>query len=154
MKRKYTFKAVIQDAGSGGAYVDIPFDVEAAFGAKQPKVKAAIDGVPYRGILTRMGGEEHMLLILKSIRERIGKTIGDAVSISVELDTEPRVVEAPKDFLKELRKDKQAKAFFDKLSYTHQREYVLWINDAKREQTRQSRIARAVEMLKQGKKAR
>lgn len=84
-----------------------------------------IEGVPYRGILTRMGGEHHILIILKSIREQIGKTFGDEITISVEADTEPRVIEIPKDLLKELKKDKDAGTFFDKLSYTHQREYVI-----------------------------
>lgn len=154
MAKKQTFTAVIQNAGSGGAFVDIPFDVEAAFGAKRPKVRALIEGVPYRGILTRMGGDQHILIILKGIREQIGKTFGDEVRITVEPDTEPRVVEAPKDLAKELSRDREAKAFFDKLSYTHQREYVLWIDEAKKEETRRKRIAKAVEMLKKGQKAR
>ena len=154
MTKKQTFTAVIQNAGGGGAFVEVPFDVEAVFGSKKPRVKATIDGVPYRGLLTRMGTDYHVLIILKGIREQIGKTFGDEVTITVEPDTEPRVVEVPKDMLKELKKDKEAKAFFDKLSYTHQREYVMWINEAKREETRQNRILKAIEMLKQGKKAR
>ena len=154
MPEKQTFTAVIQNAGGGGAFVEVPFDVEAAFGSKRPKIKAMIEGVPYRGILTRMGTECHLLIILKEIREQIGKTFGDEVTITVQLDTEPRVIEVPNDLMKELKKDKKAKAFFDKLSYTHQREYVNWINEAKKEETRQNRIARAMDMLKNGKKVR
>lgn len=154
MSKKQTFKAVIQDAGGGGAFVEVPFDVEKAFGAKKPKVKTMIEDVPYRGILTRMGTDFHMLIILKSIREQIGKTFGDEVKVTVELDTEPRVLEVPKDFLKELKKDKEAKAFFEKLSYTHRREYVLWIEEAKKEETRTRRILKAIEMLKKNQKAR
>jgi hypothetical protein len=154
MSKKHTFKAIIINAGGGGAFVEIPFDVEAAFGAKKPKVKAMIEGVPYRGILTRMGGEHHILIVLKSIREQIGKTFGDEVKIVVEADTEPRVIEIPKDLLKELKKDKEAKLFFDKLSYTHRREYVMWINEAKRDVTRQARILKMIEMLKKGKRSR
>ena len=154
MSSKQTFKAVIQNAGGGGAFVEVPFDVEAVFGAKKPKVKAMIEGVPYRGILTRMGTDYHMLIILKGIREQIGKTFGDEVTITVEPDTEPRLIEVPAELKKAFRTEKQAKAFFDKLSYTHQREYVNWINEAKREETRQNRILKTVEMLKQGKKAR
>jgi len=152
MSKKQTFKAVIQDAGGGGAFVEVPFDVEKAFGAKKPKVKTMIEDVPYRGILTRMGTDFHMLIILKSIREQIGKTFGDEVKVTVELDTEPRVLEVPKDLLKELKKDKDVKAFFDKLSYTHRREYVMWIEEAKKEETRARRILKAIEMLKQGKR--
>jgi len=154
MPKKHTFTATIQNAGGGGAFVEVPFDVEAAFGSKRPKVKAMIEGVPYRGILTRMGTECHLLIVLKEIREKIGKTFGDEVKITVELDTEPRLIEIPEDLMKELKKDKEAKAFFDKLSYTHQREYVMWINEAKREETRQNRVVKTIEMLKKGKKSR
>jgi len=102
--------------------------------------------------LVRMGSECHLLLILKEIREKIGKTFGDEVKVTVEPDTEPRVIEIPKDLMKEFKKDKEAKAFFDKLSYTHQKEYVTWITDAKREETRQNRIIKTIEMLKKGKR--
>jgi hypothetical protein len=154
MTKKHTFKATIINAGGGGAFVEVPFDVEKALGAKKPKVKAMIEGVPYRGILTRMGTEFHMLIILKGIREQIGKTFGDEIQVSVESDAEPRVVEIPKDLMKEFRKDKEAKSFFERLSYTHQREYVMWINDAKKDETRQNRIVKTLEMLKKGKKTR
>jgi hypothetical protein len=77
MARTRTFTAVIQGTGRGGAYVGVPFDVEEAFGSKRPKIKALIEGVPYRGTLVRMGGPCHMLLILKDIRQQIGRSVGD-----------------------------------------------------------------------------
>src|ERR1044072_212104 len=154
MAQKQTFTATIQNAGGGGAFVEVPFDVEEAFGSKKPKVKAVIEGVPYRGLLVRMGGPNHMLIILKGIREQIGKTFGDEVTVTVEPDSEPRVIEIPKDLMKELKKDKEAKAFFDKLSYTHQKEYVRWVEEAKKEETRQSRIAKTIEMLNKQIKGR
>jgi hypothetical protein len=152
MKKKQTFTAVIQNAGRGGAFVEVPLDVEKEFGSKRPRVKALIEGIPYRGILTRMGTECHILGIRKEIREQAGKTFGDKVTVTVEPDTEPREVEIPADLFKELEKDKKAKAFFDKLSYTHQKEYVSWITEAKKEETRQKRIIKAIEMLKKGEK--
>ena len=154
MKNKHTFTAAIQNAGGGGAFVEIPFDVEKEFGSKKPKIKAVIEGVPYRGTLARMGSECHMLLILKEIREKIGKTFGDEIKVVVEADTEPRVVELPAELKKAFKTEKEAKAFFEKLAYTHQREYVMWINEAKKEETRQSRIVKTIEMLKKGKKGR
>ncbi len=152
MSKKHTFTAIIQNPGGGGAFVEVPFDVEKAFGSKKPKVKAMIEGVPYRGILVRMRSECHMLIILKGIREQVGKTFGDEIKVTVEADNEPRVVELPKDLLKEFRKDKEAKAFFDKLSYTHQKEYVKWIEEAKKEETRMARIVKTIGMLKQGRR--
>jgi len=152
MSKKHTFTATIQNAGGGGAFVEVPFDVEAAFGSKRPRVKALIEGVPYRGLLVRMGGPNHMLIILKGIREQIGKTFGDEVKVIVEPDTEERVIEIPKDLMTELKKDKVAKAFFDQLSYTHQKEYVRWVEEAKKDETRQNRIVKTIERLKQGRK--
>ena len=84
MSKQQTFTAVIQNAGGGGAFVEVPFDVEDVFGSKKPKVKATIEGVPYRGTLVRMGTECHVLIILKGIRAQIGKTFGDEIAITVE----------------------------------------------------------------------
>lgn len=154
MSKKHTFTAEIKNAGGGGAFVEIPFDVERAFGSPRPRVKAMIEGVSYRGLLVRMGSECHMLIILKGIREQIGKDFGDKVTITVEADNAPRVIAIPADLMKEFKKDKGAKAFFDKLAYTHQKEYVKWIEDAKREETRVARVAKTIEMLKKEKKSR
>lgn len=148
MPKKHTFKATIQNVGGGGAFVEVPFDVEKAFGSKRPKVKAMIEGVPYRGLLTRMGGPNHILIILKGIREQIGKTFGDEIQVSMELDTEERVLVIPIELTKELKKDKEAKSIFDKLSYTHKKEYVKWVEEAKKEETRQRRVEKTVEVLK------
>jgi hypothetical protein len=150
--KKHTFTAVIQNAGGGGAYVEVPFDVEKAFGSKRPKVKATIDGIPYRGTLVRMGTECHLLLILKSIRVQTGKTFGDEVHLTVEADTSPRIVELPEGLTRAFQTEKEAKALFEKLSYTHQKEYVSWINDAKKEETLHARVIKTIEMLKKGKK--
>ncbi len=151
MADKHTFTGVIQNAGGGGAFVEVPFDVEAAFGSKRPKIKAMIEGVAYRGTLARMGGEQHMLIILKGIREQIGKTFGDEVKVTVEPDTEARVVEVPPELAKALKKEKAAEAYFNSLSYTHKREYVNYILEAKREETRASRLAKVIQALKKGK---
>jgi hypothetical protein len=154
MAKKHSFKATIQNAGGGGAFVEVPFDVEAAFGSKKPKIKATIEGVPYRGILTRRGTDYHMLIILKSIREQVGKTFGDEINVTVEADTEPRVVEVPPELAKQFKVEKEAKAYFEKLSYTHQREYANYINEAKKPETRIRRAEQTIEMLKNKKKER
>ena len=152
MPKKHTFTAMILNAGGGGAFVEIPFDVEAAFGSKRPKVKAMIEGVPYRGLLVRMGGPNHILIILKGIREQIGKTFGEEIKVSVEADIEERVIAVPAELKRAFKSDKDAKSAFEKLSYTHQKEYVKWIEEAKKAETRQSRVVKTVEMLKKSKK--
>jgi hypothetical protein len=153
MPVKQSFTGQIQNAGGGGGFVEIPFDVEKVFGSKRPKIKALIEGIPYRGTLVRMGGEHHMLIVLKGIREQIGKTFGDEVKVIVEPDTEPRRVSVPPDLMKELKKDKEAKALFDKLSYTHRKEYVRWIEEAKHAETRLNRVIKTMEMLKKSKRS-
>jgi Bacteriocin-protection, YdeI or OmpD-Associated/Domain of unknown function (DUF1905) len=151
MTQKHTFTAIIQNAGGGGAFVEVPFDVEQAFGSKRPKIKATIEGVSYRGTLVRMGGPNHILIILKDIREQAGKTFEDEVHVTVEADEAPRVVAVPKELAAAFKKDKEAKALFDKLSYTHQKEYVTWIEAAKKDETRQRRIAKTLVRLKENK---
>ncbi|MFZ2097233.1 MAG: YdeI/OmpD-associated family protein [Anaerolineales bacterium] len=152
MTQKHHFRTVIEDAGGGGAYVTIPFDVERIFGKKRPKVRATIDGETYRGTLVRMGSPYYMLIVLKEIRQKIGKSFGDEVSIELEQDHEPRQVELPADLQQALQAIPAAQAVFDRLSYTHQREYVRWITEAKREQTRLRRIQQTIEMLIRGKR--
>ncbi len=152
MSQKYSFVATIENAGGGGAFVRVPFDVEKAFGKKRVPVLASINGESYRGTLVRMGEPDHLLVVLKEIRQKIGKDFGDEVEVVLEEDTQIRVVEVPEDFRKALDKSPIAKAAFEKMSYTHQREYVRAILEAKREETRRSRIAKSIEMLIQSKK--
>lgn len=147
MSVKQRFRAVIKDAGDGGAYVSIPFDVEATYGKKRVKIIASIEGELYRGTLVRMGTPQHVLIILKEIRQKIGKSFGDMVTIELEEDTEPRVVEVPPELQQALLDHPPAQEQFNKLSYTHQKEYVRWVSEAKREDTRQKRIVQTVETL-------
>jgi bifunctional DNA-binding transcriptional regulator/antitoxin component of YhaV-PrlF toxin-antitoxin module len=154
MSQPIEFVAIIEDAGGGGTFVVVPFDVEARFGKKRVKVKATIDGVPYRGSLMRMGGPCHMLGVLKEIREQLGKRPGDQVCVVLEEDTEPRLVQVPEDLRQALDAQPDAGRFFDGLSYTHQKEYVGWVAEARRPETREKRILKVVEMLRQGIKAR
>ena len=97
--KKYKFKATIQSGIGGGAGVVFPYDVEKEFGVKgKVPVKATFDGVPYAGSLVKCGGPEHMLGVLKAIREQIGKGPGDTVEVVVWKDDEVRTVEVPADF--------------------------------------------------------
>jgi uncharacterized protein YdeI (YjbR/CyaY-like superfamily) len=99
-----------------------------------------------------MGGSCYVLGILKAIRESIGKQVGDSVEVVVEEDVAPRVVDVPPDLEEALRLAPRAERTFLSLSFSHKREYVGWINEAKRSETRERRIARAVEMLSRGEK--
>ena len=150
--RKIEFDAEIIGGEKGGMGVYVPFDVPAAFGTRgQVKIVCTIDGEPYRGSLAPMGGK-HLLIILKRIREKIGKQAGDTVRIVLERDTEPRTVKVPEDFAAALAENKKAGEIFEKFAYTHRKEYVAWIEEAKRPETRERRIAKALDMIANGKK--
>lgn len=147
------FSAELQDAGGGGVYVNLPFDVEPVFGTRgQVKIKATIDGEPYRGSISNMGTGGHCLIVLKAIRAKIGKDIGDKVKIEMQRDTEPRTVEVPSDLQKALTKNKAAKTYFENASLSCRREYVRWIEEAKRAETRTARIEKSIVMLAAGKR--
>lgn len=143
---------MIIDVGGGGAFVRIPFDVEQAFGKKRVPVSASIDGFPYRGTLVRMGEPCHILIILKEIRLAINKSFGDTVEITLQEDTQPRKVEIPSDLQQALEKEPQARVAFEKLAYSHQKEHVRAILEAKRPETRHKRILKTIEILKQSGK--
>jgi hypothetical protein len=147
MAKKHSFKAKLEQGMGGGVFVRVPFDVEKAFGKKRVPIHATIDGEPYRGSLVRMGLPDHCLGVLKAIRAKIGKQVGDIVAVSLEEDTEERKVDVPADLAAALRRNKEARTFFEKLSYSHRREYVQWITEAKKDETRQTRVARTVQML-------
>ncbi len=147
-----TFRAEIEEGRGGGAVISIPFDVRAVYGTGgQVKVKATFDGEPYRGSIAPMGGGRHAIGVSKAIRVAIGKEVGDTVKVTLERDTEPRTVEVPGDLVAALRKSKTARERFDKLSYTHRREYARWIEEAKKQETRERRVAKAIEMLSEGR---
>ncbi|OPY25799.1 MAG: hypothetical protein A4E28_02937 [Methanocella sp. PtaU1.Bin125] len=143
-----TFEAVlIKDDKTNGASVKIPFDVPEAFGRKgRVPVKCTIDGHPYRGSIFPYGGV-YYLGVVKKVRDAIGKTFGDTVRVVLEPDEEPRTVAVPSDFAGALAGNKKARHAFEKLSYSHKREYVQWIEEVKKEETRQRRIAKTVEKL-------
>lgn len=144
---KHQFIAELKKGNLGGYYVDIPFDVEKEFGSKRPKIRALIHGIEYRGLLVRMKTPNHILVVLKAIREKLGFDEGDLLQIEIEKDTAERLVEIPIYFKESLQKENLL-SYFENLAFTHRKEYVRWIKEAKKEETRHRRIAKAIEMLK------
>ena len=148
--KRYKFKAKIEAGVGGGAFVFFPYDAEKEFATKgKVAVKSTLDGVPYAGSLMACGGPQHMLGVLKAIRGQIGKGVGDVIEVEVWRDEAERTVEVPAKF-KELMKREGLLPFFEGLSYTHRKEYCRWIAEAKKEETQLRRLAKAVEMLREG----
>lgn len=151
MAEKQTFKTVLKKHEKLDATgIEIPFDVEAIFGAKRVAVKAAINGAEYRGSIVRMGGK-YMLGIPKAFRETAGINAGDEITVSVEKDVEERPVAVPKDFAAALKKSRLENAW-EGLSYTHRKEHVRAIEEAKHAETRLRRIEKAIAMIAAKKK--
>src|SRR4030042_3790110 len=149
---KHEFNAKLEQGIRGGVWITVPFDVQKEFGAKgQVKIKAIIDGHPYRGSLVPMSGK-HVLAVLKEIRQSINKDIGDSVHIVLEKDTEPRTIDVPKDFLAELEKNPKAKTVFEKFAFTHKKENVRCIEEAKKAETRLNRINKAIAKITASKR--
>ncbi len=118
-------------------------------GAKRFPVVAQVNGYEWRTTVTRMRGE-FMLGLNREVREGAGVEAGDTVDVEVALDTAPREVEVPDALAAALAKDSAALKRWDSLSYTHRKEYARWVEEAKRGETRERRVARAIEMLREG----
>jgi len=148
------FDGKLQHEEGGGTFVVFPYDVEKLYGVKgRVPVKVTFDGIPYRGSMVKMGTPHHLLLLLKEIREKLGKDRGDTVHVTVELDKAPRVVILAKDVEAAYKKAKVLEAYRS-MSYSHQREYNLWIEDAKQAETRRRRIDKAIEQIRAKKTAK
>ena len=148
--KTYKFKATIEPADHGHGFVFFPFDAEEEFGTRgQIRVKATFDDAPYAGTMVKYGPPQHMLPVVKDILQKIGKKPGDSVDVILERDLSERIVEVPDDLATAI-KEAGVSAAFEKLSYTHRKEYCRWISEAKKVETRQGRVAKAIEMLKKG----
>jgi hypothetical protein len=118
-------------------------------GAKRFPVQATVNGFTWRTSVTRMRGE-FLLGLNRGVRESAGVEAGDTVEVAIELDREPREVEIPEGLARALSGDPDAQAAFERLAFTHRKEYARWVAEAKREETRDRRVARTLEMLRQG----
>jgi hypothetical protein len=135
--------------GGGGTLVPVPKEVASRLGLKgMPKVQAVIAGHHYRGSLMPMGDGTYCLGVLKSIQEAAGVKQGDTITVELELDTTPRVVEMPADLTRAIARDKKATATWDKLSFTNKKEMARSLEEAKKPETRQRRLQAALEKLR------
>ena len=98
------------------------------------------------------GDGRHYLVVNKSIRQAINAEAGDVVKVTMEKDMDKREVQVPEDFLNELEMNVHAKDIFNGFSYSHQKEYVDWIESAKKPTTREVRIHKSIEKLVTGKR--
>jgi hypothetical protein len=147
---RVTFEAtVIRPDGTGsGTFVVVPLDIRALFGRARPPVRVTINDYTWRSTIAVYGGQPH-IGIAREHREAAGIAPGDRISVSLESDEEPRVVELPADLAAGIAADADVAARFERMPYTHRLEYARWIEEARRPETRARRIEAAVQRIRE-----
>lgn len=141
-------KATLLERGHAAAVVLDDEQVTAVGeGAKRFPVVATVNGYTWRTSVVRMGGE-FLLGLNREVREGAGVEAGDEVDLQLELDTKPREVDVPPALAAALAADSEALAAFQKLSYTHRKEYARWVAEAKKDETRERRVATTLDRLR------
>jgi len=139
-----TYKTTIYRDGSM-CFIPVPFDPKAVFGKVRAPVKVTVNGYTYRSTIAAMGGTVCVPL-RRSNREAAGLEGGETLRVKLDLDTGKREVKPPADFAKALK----AAGGWERwkaLSFTHQREYVEAIEEAKKPETRARRLVSAVRAI-------
>ena len=131
----------------------VPFDLKEAFGRARPPVKVTIRGHTWRTTPGVYDGVGHVV-VNRAVKAATGVDAGDRVRVAMELDAEPRTVTVPADLRIALAADPAAKAAFEGLSFTHRREYVEWVEEARRPETRARRVTGTVERVREGEPQR
>jgi hypothetical protein len=131
----------------------VPFDLKEAFGRARPPVKVTIRGHTWRTTPGVYGGVGHVV-VNRAVKAATGVDAGERVRVTMELDSAPRTVRVPADLRAALAADEAAKQAFAHMSFTHRREYVDWVEEAKRPETRARRIAATVERVRTGQAQR
>jgi hypothetical protein len=130
-------------------YFYVPFSIPEVWGIKKSvKVKANVDKLFHRGLLMPDGKGFHCMGLKTALMAELGKKAGGVVDVTLDIDTEERIVEVPGDLKKLLAKNPKLKKYFDSLSFTHRKEYAVWISSAKKIETRKSRLEKTLVMLK------
>jgi hypothetical protein len=138
-----TFRATVKLGGKTATGIVVPEKVVTALGtSKRPAVVVTIGTYTYRTTIAKMGGD-YMIPLSAENRTAAGVAAGDKLDVGVELDTKPREVEVPADLAKAL--GARARKRFDALAYSHRKEWVRSVEDAKTPETRARRIAKAVD---------
>ena len=145
------FTVQLERVGRTATMFKVPFDLKEAFGRARPPVVVTIRGHSWRTTPGVYGGIGH-IVVNREVKAATGIDAPERVQVTMDVDTAPRRVTVPKDLRAALADDVAAKQAFSKLSYTHRREYVDWVEEAKRPETRARRLEKFVAMLKRGER--
>ena len=144
------FRATVVLGGKTATGIPVPDEVVEKLGSgKRPPVVVTVGGYSYRTTVAPMSGAYFVPLAAEH-REAAGVQAHQEVDVDIELDPAPRVVELPDDLATAM--DDAARSAFDGLATSHKKEWVRWVTEAKKPETRTARIEKTVDGLKAGKK--
>jgi hypothetical protein len=148
------FRSQVELGGKTATGIQVPDEVVTELGSgKRPAVRVTVGQHTYRTTVAPMGGRYYVPLSAEN-REASGVAAGEAVEVEIELDTAVRELALPADLDAALEGDEQARAFFAELSYTHRKEWARWIEEAKKPETRSTRVEKTLAALRQGHRTR
>jgi hypothetical protein len=151
----HLFKTRLESMGEDDAWTvfRMPFSVEKVFGTRaRVPIKGTINGFPFRSSHFTMGDGQHFMMVNKEMWEGAKIREGRTVQVVIQEDAGVRTVRLPRDLKTALLRNRTARLHFQDLSYTHKKEYVVWIESAKRPETRARRVRNAVTMILKGRR--
>jgi hypothetical protein len=148
------FRTTVELGGKTATGMQVPDEVVDALGAgRRPAVVVTINGYSYRTTVATMGGRFLVPLSAEN-RTAAGVAAGDDVTVGIAVDDAPRETPLPPDLAAELATEPEASTFFDGLAPSHRKEWVRWIEDAKKPETRRTRVEKTLTALREGRKTR
>ncbi|WP_127492581.1 YdeI/OmpD-associated family protein [Paenibacillus glycanilyticus] len=145
------FRATIELSKKTATGIEVPAEVIESLGSsKRPAVCVTLGEYTYRTTVGSMGGK-YMMPVSAEVRAAAGVAAGEEVEVNIELDNEPRELVVPEDFYGALEQQLEAKRFFEGLSYSNRRRFILNIEEAKTAETRQRRMDKAISLLSEGR---
>jgi Bacteriocin-protection, YdeI or OmpD-Associated/Domain of unknown function (DUF1905) len=154
MSDSLSFRTTVELGGKTATGLQVPDDIVSALGGgRRPAVRVTIGSYTYRTTVASMGGR-YLVPLSAEHRAAAGVAAGDEVDVTIEADTEAREVPVPDDLSAALDHDDAARRFFDGLAYTHRKEWVRWVEDAKRPETRERRLEATLDALRSGRRSR
>ena len=144
------FSAELALHGKTATGIEVPASViESLGGGKRPPVVVGFSGYSYRTTIGVMSGR-YLIPVSAEHRAAAGVQAGDTLTVTLTLDDAPREVEVPADLASALKAHPDARRTFDALPPSHRKAHVVSVTSAKTDETRQRRIAKAIDMLESG----
>ena len=152
-KRKFQVRLEFMGPGGSWTCIRLPFSVEEVFGTKaRLAVKGTINDFAFRSSVFPDGSGAHIMMINKAMQKGSGSKAGDIARVVMERDDTPRTLSVPKDLGNAIANERETEERWEAFSYSWKKEYLDWIEAAKREETRARRIEKAVTLVSAGKR--